>query len=856
MKNPPPQLSRRRFIAEVAAATAAIAVGPRLAAATAPAPEFRSRWDLVPDRAWAGPEFWTNPMQDWRVNAGRLECVKAAGGRNVHVLTREFSSQPGNLIMSLKLGRVAGGAIKDGKGAAGFVVGVQGPLKEYRNNLIFGIGLNVGLRANGELFVGEDPKAKISRIDMGHAASVELRLAAEALGAVYRVKVTAHDAADGRVLGEVERTDVPAGALVGNLALAANFGSGVVAPAAQKKAKAKSALETDRWWFSDWRIAGTKVTAHEGRAFGPLFFNQYTLHRGTLKMTVQLAPLGARDEQKARLQIRRGDSWQTVADAAMDPAARTATFRVERWNDRLDTPYRVAYALRATDGSTREHFLEGTVRRDPVDQPVITVADISCNAHYAFPNTACAANVAKLNPDLLAFTGDQYYESSAGFGVDRSGGDISALDVLRKWAIHGWTWRELMRDRPSVSIPDDHDVYHGNLWGEGGAAAPNQENTAEAKGGYKMKADFVNAVHRMQTSHHPDSPARPGKQGITGYYGPLTYGGVSFAILADRQYKSGPDGKVPATTSGRADHVNDPKFDPKTVDIPGLELLGAPQMEFLRSWVNDWRGADMKAVISQTLFTGLPTHHGRQADYLAADYDTNGWPQTARNAAVRELRRAFAFHLAGDQHLPAVVHYGVDTHRDGVVAFASPAVNNLYPRRFQPAGTDRVTGDFRDTWGHPMTVLACANPQPSFRPGVLEAEMDKSAGYGVARFDKKARTITVECWPLLADPTRAGTQFAGWPVVVPQLDNYARAASAYLPELSIRGAAKPVVEVVEESTGESLYILRLPAPKWRPHVFAPGVYTVRITEPETGKRREMKGLTAVKQNDATLEIAL
>jgi glycosyltransferase involved in cell wall biosynthesis len=69
----------------------------------------------------------------------------------------------------------------------------------------------------------------------------------------------------------------------------------------------------------------------------------------------------------------------------------------------------------------------------------------------------------------------------------------------------------------------------------------------------------------------------------------------------------------------------------------------------------------MKAVISQTIFTGMATTHGGDREVLRADYDQNGWPQSARNAAVREMRKAFAFHIAGDQHLPAVVHYGIDT---------------------------------------------------------------------------------------------------------------------------------------------------------------------------------------------------
>ncbi len=181
-------------------------------------------------------------------------------------------------------------------------------------------------------------------------------------------------------------------------------------------------------------------------------------------------------------------------------------------------------------------------------------------------------------------------------------------------------------------------------------------------------------------------------------------------------------------------------------------------------------------------------------------------------------------------------------------------MNNLYSRRFKPDASGKVIGDFRDSFGHPLTVLACANPKETFRTGVLEAEMDKSAGYGLVRFDKVARTITIECWPLLADPTQRGTQFPGWPVVVSQLDNYARKVVAQLPKLEIRGMTRPVLEVIEEATGETLYMLRLPGTTWTPPVFAPGAYTIRVTEPETGKRHETRGVAAKAENATVLQI--
>jgi alkaline phosphatase D len=339
---------------------------------------------------------------------------------------------------------------------------------------------------------------------------------------------------------------------------------------------------------------------------------------------------------------------------------------------------------------------------------------------------------------------------------------------------------------------------------------------------------------------------------------------VSFAILADRQFKSGPEGKVP-TTGDRGDHVLDPNFDPKTADLPGLTLLGERQMAFLRDWAADWRGADMKAVISQTIFTAMATTHGGNREVLRADYDANGWPQTPRNAALREIRKAFAVHLAGDQHLPGVVHYGIEKHLDGPIAFAGPPVNCGYGRWFEPEkpGSNRApgapenTGDFVDRFGHPMTVLAVANPAIQPRRTVMEQLHDKSSGLGLVRFDKANRRITIECWPFLADPTAPDAkQFPGWPVTMDMIENYGRKPAAHLPALTVSGVKNPVVQIIDEAAKDIVYTLRIAGQEFRPHVFAAGRYTVIVSEPETGRRKEIKGVEARENNDRKLTISV
>jgi len=91
---------------------------------------------------------------DWRVAGGRIECVNAAPNRNVQLLTRQLGEQPGDVAMSVKIGRVGGGKLCEGKGSAGFRIGIMGPLRDYRNSLIYGQGLDAGFTSDGKLFIG------------------------------------------------------------------------------------------------------------------------------------------------------------------------------------------------------------------------------------------------------------------------------------------------------------------------------------------------------------------------------------------------------------------------------------------------------------------------------------------------------------------------------------------------------------------------------------------------------------------------------------------------------------------------------------------------------------------------------
>ena len=251
---------------------------------------------------------------------------------------------------------------------------------------------------------------------------------------------------------------------------------------------------------------------------------------------------------------------------------------------------------------------------------------------------------------------------------------------------------------------------------------------------------------------------------------------------------------------------------------------------------------------------------------LDQDLDSNSWPQSGRARALAELRRGFIFHIAGDQHLGSVIHHGIDDWEDAAWSFCVPSIANFYTRIWNPShkpldyrtGMPPFTGRYFDGFGNRLTVVAVANPNQNPSPGQFPHPVSlhrKAPGYGIVRFNKSKRQITVECWPRYADPTDpAARQYSGWPVVIDQFDNYARAAAAYLPTIEISGARDPVLQVIDESSGEIIYAVRIRGTTFRPKVFKSGRYTLKVSDSETERLRTFEDVEATLKNDERLAV--
>jgi len=257
---------------------------------------------------------------------------------------------------------------------------------------------------------------------------------------------------------------------------------------------------------------------------------------------------------------------------------------------------------------------------------------------------------------------------------------------------------------------------------------------------------------------------------------------VGFAIIADRQWKSGPESvKADVGVTGQGE---DPLYINPAFDLPGLTLLGERQEMFLQQWSGDWRGHTLKAVLSQTVFAGLSTHQPLPDRYLKLDFDSGGWPHAPRNRAVDLMRPAMALHICGDTHLATVSQYGVAQQRDSSWAFCTPAIAVGWPRWWNP---DAVvlpygnrpkhnlpnTGEYLDSFGNKAYVYAVGNPEVGKSPHRYHKAHEKGSGLGFVTFDPEKKTYTLESFRFLVDATdgKPDNQFPGWPLTIHQAEN-------------------------------------------------------------------------------------
>lgn len=838
-------------------------------------------------RTWIGPDFWANRLQDWRINIGRIECIQdnpEKPMRTVHLLTYCLGKESEGFELSTRTGILGFNYTDEGNSWTGFLIGAG-------NNGIYpesaalihhssgtGGGLIACLQEDGQLafrnneseasnqFLALKPTSiKGAPLNRNNRSAnwedIILKLKAVPMdNGNYRLILTAIDFYSQRLISEITYDNFPGQKLIGNMALVSHGGK-----------------TGTRYWFRDFSLSGKKIKHFPNRNFGPVMNAFYSLNQGKLKLSAQFPPLGFGDNSEVSLYTKKtgDDQWLMQGQANINPKGWLALFEINNWQSDLEHDYQIRYQLHR-----KEYIYEGVIKREPVSVQELSVAAFTCYQNIArpaddswgvgfagqaegrwtkenlwFPHKPLINYLHDSQPDLLVFLGDQVYEGGNPTDSEPIEGNPT-LDFFYKYFIFLWEFRDITRNTPAILLTDDHDVYQGDLWGASGEPSPYGSNKA---GGYVNEPQFVNIAEHVMTAHNPDlyNPT-PIKQNIGVYYGSFVYGGVSFAILEDRKFKSLPT--IVGDVEKYGSKIVEKDYDPLQADVPGATLLGERQLNFLEEWVQDWNGASMKLAISQTLYAAL---HTAPDGTKWKDIDANGWPQSGRNKALEILRKGQVTLIGGDTHLPVVVQHGINEFADASYQFVVPAVSNKYRRWWSPGKPDLTSdpsffGNHLDGLANKVTIHALGNPEISNQEVYdLNQELGKGYasehiflddqytkdGFGLIRFDKLANTITFESWSAHPDQQGKWYQHEGWPVSIRPAENDRRKVAGYLPEFAFSADKKPVVKVFDQESNELISAFRVMNQSIKPKVYKESLYKVVIELPESGQRMQYQNLS-------------
>lgn len=717
---------------------------------------FNEDFNSINNRVWVSESLWSVPIEDWKVENGRVISLGTKTNMRLNFIEHTISGE-GSFKVSFDFGLLDN---TENAGIAGVEIGLTDNTDNSIKSLVyFGKGIKIGVDPEGFFFVGNKTEELPEGFDL---SSMKLSIAvSNDDGSRIVAGLSGNHNKQVSILYDSESS------IKGSVAIFNDISR-------------NDSEKTGNYWFDNVRLGGHIIEINEDDKFGPVLWTMYTLSKNTLKLMAQMPPLSSNDNMTLFLEIRNNDTWERIATSEIDPLSYTSVFKVSEWDAEKEFHYRVAYDMRSTKGSVKTSYYDGIIRSEPENGPLVMGA-LTCQYNYGFPYSPLVHNLEQHNPDILFFSGDQLYEGNGGYGIERFPAERAILNYLGKWYMFGWAFGDLLRDRPSISIPDDHEVFQGNLWGDNGKSVDINSwgMDRDCLSGFVEPADMVKVVMLTNCSHLPDPyDPTPMEQDIPVYYTDLLYGGVSFAIAGDRVFKSGPE--LVATWDGRKDHIVDPAIDTRSLENSDLKLLGDRQIKFLEEWSGDWKNASLKVFLSQTLLTNAATHHGGEKMFLLGDLDSGGWPKTGRDKALKILRNANAFHICGDQHLPSLIQYGIEDFRDAVWAYCTPAITVGYERRFLPDSlgwkiSERPdhgfanTGNYTDVFGNKNYIYAVGNPEHITADKNRYVRAQKtSSGFGIVRFDTEQRLITSEAYRFMATFGKYGENdiFPGWPLTI------------------------------------------------------------------------------------------
>lgn len=750
-------------------------------------------WNTTPDQVWLGYNFWSNSFSDWKVVNNKVIAHPFFSNRRTsHITSYSLKKSKGKLSVSSDI-KLYDKVINDTSAIYGFLIGAgDSTLTSQTNNFIFntlspGYCHLIGIKSDGKVqLINYNIGSVLFETMLDSHDLKKLYGSGINIGIKYRTDSETIIQITGAKTKEIilpENYDIP----IGNIAL---FYS------------SKTPF-TPNASFDNFNIIGQReiFKIETNSKIGPVLSTFYTNTKDSLFFTTQLMPHIPRKVDKVYLQLVNGLKI-TKHIGTFDSSCYQIRFRIalpEKFNQlnykfEFNSPSG-KYPIRQTNLNT------GIIKAKPSNKkPKLMV--LNCNGFTFFhsggidyknlfyPYRKIKQGYEIEKPDIVAFLGDQIYESRPEMPIYKK--PFCYLDYLYKWSIWCYAFRGIIKNQPTIIMTDDHDVFQGNLWGNGGVDAKtnpiseipsyygknNYDTWQQDHGGYFMGKDFVNMVIRSQTSHLPHPKEKRLDNGIINYYTDYKYGNLDFAILEDKKFKSPPSRNKFKIYNGFTIEKN---ITAKDYHNDEFKLLGKKQLFFLKTWSDQAKKKkEFKIILTQSAYASLTTV---QVDYtplkdrpakkdskpqkVSPDMDTNGWPKTGRDKALEALRDSSILFISGDQHMGAVIDV-YDSSNTNFTFFSVPAIANTWPRMWWPnndgSNNKYPLGNYVDGFGNKIRVRAVANPNPDAPdPNTIN---HKSPGFGIVEFNKKGHKAILHAYPLYFNSHATPLEFKGWPVKI------------------------------------------------------------------------------------------
>jgi len=745
-------------------------------------------WDEIPNQKWLGYNFWCNTILDWKIEDNKVIAHPfISRNRTAHITSHSIEDSIGYLKIQVDIQIFSK---TDSQAEFGFLVGAGGSdLDSKTNNFVYN---TLSPRHAHKIIISKEGYAELrdysndTLIQQMAITPSSLKHFNDTNGATIGIEYKNDSLVRLFVKSEdqLQQSDffkfqkkIP----TGNIALFYNSKSSFRANAS----------------FDNFKVNGDVFSTHFSTSMvDPILASFYTNTSDSLFVCAQLMPFKLIDSDSIILILADSvNSYLLKFTGKYDSTNYQLNFRIPL----TVNAERFTYSIRYSGNQSKFiHPKSGTIRKSPIHNEAKIMA-LNCNGftffhsggidykNLLYPYRQIKKGYKIQQPDVLTFLGDQIYESRPEAAIRKH--PFCLDDYLYKWSIWCYSFREIMLNQPTIIMTDDHDVYQGNIWGNGGIKAKkspltkipkyytanNYDTWQQDNGGYFMGVDFVNMVTKSQTSHlpYPNNPVL--KNGMINYYTSYQYGNLDFLILEDRKFKSAPSQNDFQVYNGFAieDSISYNKYHNDS-----FKLLGKKQLEFLDKWVNQpIQKNESKIILTQSAYVSLtsipldynplkdrPAKKDSTPQKVSPDMDTNGWPKVGRDRALNTIGDHPVLFISGDQHIGAVIEV-FDSSQNSIPFYSVPAIANTWPRIWWPENeSNSPLGFFTDAFGNQLNVKAVSNPNPQAPyPNNINY---KSPGFGIIQFNKEGNKADLHAYPLYFDALSPGNEFEGWPQTV------------------------------------------------------------------------------------------